>query len=122
MFDTRVRRLIDPPLDAAGRRIARAGVSANAVTLAGFALGMAAAGAVAAGAFALALALVAANRLADGLDGAVARAAGRTDLGGYLDVPLDFVFYGALPLAFALHDPAANALPAITRMCHTAWA
>lgn len=112
MFDTRVRRLIDPPLDAAGRRIAATGVGANAVTIWGFALGLLAAGAVVAGAFLAAFLLVALNRLADGLDGAVARHAGRTDLGGYLDITLDFVFYGALPLAFALHDPAANALPA----------
>jgi phosphatidylglycerophosphate synthase len=37
---------------------------------------------------------------------------GRTDLGGYLDIVLDFVFYGAIPLGFAVADPAANALPA----------
>ena len=30
MFDARLRRLIDPPLDAAGRRLAGWGLSANA--------------------------------------------------------------------------------------------
>ena len=112
MLDTTVRRLIDRPLDAAGRRLARRGVSADAITIGGFALGMAAAAAVAAGAFAAALVLLALNRLADGLDGAVARHTQPTDRGGYLDITLDFVFYGAFPLAFALHDPDANALAA----------
>jgi phosphatidylglycerophosphate synthase len=56
--------------------------------------------------------LFVANRAADGLDGAVARATQRTDRGGFLDIVCDFAFYGAIPLAFAVRDPAANALPA----------
>ena len=52
------------------------------------------------------------NRLADGLDGAVARVNGWTDLGGYLDITLDFFFYGAVPFAFAVLAPEANALAA----------
>jgi phosphatidylglycerophosphate synthase len=51
-----------------------------------------------------------ASRLADGLDGAVARVRGKTDFGGYLDIAADFAFYGAIPLAFVLRDPAANGL------------
>jgi phosphatidylglycerophosphate synthase len=50
--------------------------------------------------------------LADGLDGAVARLTEPTDRGAYLDIALDFVFYAAFPLGFALADPEANALPA----------
>lgn len=112
MFDARLRPLIDPPLNAAGRRLAAAGVSADAVTLAGFACGIAAALAICWHAPLLAALLILANRLADGLDGAVARARARTDRGGYLDIVLDFFFYGAIPFAFALADPAANALAA----------
>jgi hypothetical protein len=41
------------------------------------------------------------NRLADGLDGAVARLTEPTDRGAYLDIALDFVFYAAFPLGFA---------------------
>ncbi|MBS3996682.1 MAG: CDP-alcohol phosphatidyltransferase family protein, partial [Hydrogenophaga sp.] len=52
------------------------------------------------------------SRLLDGLDGAVARATAPTDRGGFLDITLDFVFYAAIPLAFAVADPLANALPA----------
>ena len=52
------------------------------------------------------------NRLCDGLDGAVARRRGLTDLGGFLDIVLDFLIYAVVPFAFALADPAANALAA----------
>jgi phosphatidylglycerophosphate synthase len=40
----------------------------------------------------------------------VARAKGATDFGGYLDILCDFVFYGAVPLAFVLRDPSGNGL------------
>jgi phosphatidylglycerophosphate synthase len=48
----------------------------------------------------------------DALDGAVARQGQPTDAGGFLDIELDFLFYASIPLAFALADPARNALPA----------
>lgn len=112
MFDGRLRRMIDPPLDVAGAALARRGIGADRVTLAGLALGLLCALAVAWRHDALALALLAASRLCDGLDGAIARATAPSDRGGFLDITCDFVFYGAVPLAFALRDPAGNALPA----------
>ncbi|ADZ71678.1 CDP-alcohol phosphatidyltransferase family protein [Polymorphum gilvum] len=112
MFDARLRPLIDPPLNALGRRLAERGVSANAVTIAGGGLGAAAAVAIALGAPVLAAILIVTNRLADGLDGAVARSTRKTDLGGYLDIVLDFFFYGSVPFAFAILDPDTNALAA----------
>src|SRR5690242_482335 len=111
MFDARIRRWIDPPLDRLGAALARCGVGANAVTVAGFLLGAGAWAALAAGAYPLALALIAANRAADGLDGAIARRAGTTDLGGYLDIVLDFLFYAGVPFFFAVGRPE-TALPA----------
>ena len=36
----------------------------------------------------------------------------KTDFGGFLDIVLDFAFYGAIPLGFIFADPAANALAA----------
>jgi phosphatidylglycerophosphate synthase len=48
----------------------------------------------------------------DGLDGAIARANGPTDRGGFLDIVCDFAIYGAIPLAFTLQNPASNAVPA----------
>ena len=112
MFDAQIRPLIDPPLDRAGRLVAQAGISADTVTLIGFALGMGAAVAIANGFLLLGLVLITLNRIADGLDGAIARATHKSDRGGYLDIVLDFVFYGSIPMAFAILDPAQNALPA----------
>lgn len=112
MFDARLRPLIDPPLNAAGRWLAVRGISANLITLAGLVPALVAAIALAHGAYGVALVAIAVNRLADGLDGAVARAQGMTDLGGYLDILADFAFYVAVPIGFGLATPA-NAVPAM---------
>lgn len=112
MLDARLRPLIDPPLNAAGRWLAAHGARANAITLSGIVLGLAAAWAIAETHYLAGLALVLANRLFDGLDGAVARRRGLTDFGGYLDIVGDFVFYTAVPIGFGLAAPA-NLLPAL---------
>ena len=111
MLDSYMRRVIDPPLDRAGRRLAAAGVAANAVTVAGFAIGLLAIPCLAAEWYGLALAAILLNRLADGLDGAVARHATLTDFGGYLDIVCDFIVYAGVAFGFALARPE-NALPA----------
>lgn len=108
MFDAQIRPIIDPALNAQGRFLARLGFTANQVTLIGLALGLVAAGLIVAGATYWALVPLLLSRLADGLDGAVARARGGTDFGGYLDITCDFLFYGAIPFAFILGDPASN--------------
>lgn len=108
MLDGLARRLIDPPLNHLGRGLARIGLTADAVTWFGLAVGLAAAAAIAFGAFWIGLVLILVSRLADGLDGAVARATQKSDLGGYLDIVCDFFFYGAVPLGFILADPSAN--------------
>lgn len=112
MLDSRLRPLIDPPLNRAGRALAARGVTADHVSLGGLGLGLLAALLLAVQAPGwLALLPLLAGRIADGLDGAVARATQKTDFGGYLDIACDFAFYGVIPLAFAIRDPA-NALPA----------
>ena len=112
MLDRAASALLKPLLDRGARVLVRAGIGADAVTLAGFAIGTAAAVAIAFGAFSWGLALLLASRLADGLDGAVARQTQPTDRGAYLDITLDFLFYASIPLAFAIAAPVANALPA----------
>lgn len=110
MLDGQMRKLIDPPLNRAGRVLAARGIGADAVTLAGLALGLLAAAVVASGLPGwMALLPLALSRLADGLDGAVARVRGKTDFGGYLDITCDFLFYGAIPLAFVLRDSGNGA-------------
>ena len=110
MLDGVARRLIGPALDRAGARAAAAGVSADQVTWAGFAIGLLAAASIAGKLYLLGLLLIAASRLCDGLDGAVARRTKKTDRGGFLDIVLDFAFYGTIPLAFVLAEPERNAV------------
>lgn len=112
MLDAHLRPLIDRPLNMAGRWLAKAGIGADEITLAGFVAGMTGAAAILLGQFTAALVLILAGRVLDGLDGAVARATRLSDRGGFLDITLDFIFYGAVPLAFAAYDPWRNALPA----------
>src|SRR5690554_1326158 len=64
--------------------------------------------AIALGNFWLGLVLIGLNGIIDGLDGAVARQAGPTDRGAFLDIALDFFFYAAIPFAFVLADPTTN--------------
>jgi phosphatidylglycerophosphate synthase len=102
MLDERLRpvkeRLMAPLARAIGD-----GVSPMQVTLLAFLVGMAAAVAAARGLMVVAVACWLANRLLDGLDGTLARTQRRqTDLGGYVDIVLDFVVYAAIPLGLAV--------------------
>lgn len=102
------RRVLARP----ARWLAGRGLRADQVTLAGFAVGVLALPALALEAYGVALGCIVLNRLADGLDGAIARETGPTDRGAFLDIALDFLFYALVPLGFALADPGANALAA----------
>lgn len=108
-----VKRAIDRP----ARMLVARGISADQITLVGFCIGLLGVLALWSGQFWVALLCLALNRLADGLDGAVARLTRPTDRGAFLDIALDFMFYGLFPLGFALHDPAMNALPAAVLIC-----
>jgi phosphatidylglycerophosphate synthase len=112
MLDRAALALLRPGLQRLAAVLVRGGIGADTVTLCGFGLGMGAAVAIALGAPLAGLALLLASRLMDGLDGEVARATQPTDRGAFLDITLDFLFYASIPLAFALADPPANALPA----------
>lgn len=101
-------------LERPAAHLAGLGVRADAITLVGFAVGLAAVPFLTNLQFIPALLCILSNRALDGLDGAVARIHGPTDRGAFLDISLDFVFYGAVPLGFALADPAANAVAAAT--------
>jgi phosphatidylglycerophosphate synthase len=100
MLDSRLRPLIDPPLNAIGKGLARSGITANQVTIAGAVIGIGAGVAIGYHYYLLGLVLVLLSRVLDGLDGAVARATKQSDFGGYLDIVSDFAFYVAVPLGF----------------------
>jgi len=112
MLDRPALKVLKPAVDAAARRLAARGITADQVTLTGFVIGMLAAGLVATGHSLIAILPLLANRALDGVDGALARLSDTSERGAFLDISLDFVFYAAIPLAFALADPGANALAA----------
>ncbi|MBL69945.1 MAG: hypothetical protein CML95_00110 [Rhodobiaceae bacterium] len=103
MLDTTMRRLVDPPLNAAAAAISTK-ISANQITIGGFLLGLVSCYAVAQGMFAAALIFLLLNRLSDGLDGAVARQTAPSAMGAFLDIVSDFVLWALLPLAFLFYD------------------
>ncbi len=105
MLDRFMRPLIDPPLNAAARRAAALGIKANTVTLTGFVVGLAAVPLIGLGHYAWGVVPILASRVLDGLDGAVARAGGTSDVGGYLDIVCDFILYSAWAFAFAVAQP-----------------
>ena len=112
MFDAVIRPHIDKPLAVVAARAVALGIGANSVTVMGFALGLGAAALVAAEFYWAGLGVLIFSRFLDGLDGAIARQTKLTDLGGYLDITLDFIVYASVVFAFALADPARNALAA----------
>ena len=112
MLDRAATALIKPWVNRIARQLVRSHVSANQMTALGFAIGLVAAVLVATHYFMAAVAMILLSRLCDALDGAIARQTRVTDAGGFLDIALDFLFYAAMPLAFAVADPARNALPA----------
>ena len=105
MFDAQIRPFIDQLLNPFGQRLACLGITANHLTITGAVFGLFATGCVAFQLFDFAFCFILFNRLADGLDGAVARASKSSDFGGYLDIVSDFIFYSAIPFGFAIALP-----------------
>lgn len=112
MLDKYLVPRLKPALRGVARQLQRRGVKADHLTVAGFVAGLACVPLLATGHNLLALLCLILNRLADGLDGELARLDEPSDAGGYLDITLDFIFYAVFPLGFALADPAVFALPA----------
>jgi phosphatidylglycerophosphate synthase len=112
MFDERLRRAIDPALNRLAAAITKTGLSANALTVIGALLGLAAGLAIATQHYPFAVLLVIINRIVDGLDGAVARINGPSLWGGYLDSIADYIFYVAVPVGFGWAS-ADNVIPAL---------
>ncbi len=112
MIDRHILPLQKRILQPVASQVASYGVRADMITLTGFAIGLSAVPLLAFDLYREALLVILLNRLFDGLDGAVARAGGPTDRGAFIDIAFDFFFYAAVPVGFAIADPAANALPA----------
>ena len=110
MLDRFSIQLIRRPLEISAERLGGKNITANQVTLFGFAMGCFAFPALIAEYYLLALTFIVINRVCDGLDGALARIQGITDAGGFLDISLDFLFYSLIPFGFVLANPEQNAV------------
>ena len=111
MLDHRIGTIIHPIMNGLANHIPRQ-ISANTITLVGFALGVMVVPFLWLKLYSAAMAVIIVNRIFDGLDGAVARKCGPTNLGGYLDITCDFIFYSVVIMGFALADPENNGLAA----------
>ena len=116
MFDARFRKIFGSRLEAGGQALSHLPITPNQLSLAGLALAGVACLFIALEAYLMGLGFVVLSRLADGLDGPLARAReakseAKNAFGGYLDTVCDYGFYGGIPLAFAVARPE-NALPA----------
>lgn len=117
MLDRSMRAVLSGPLEAAAAALDRPFVTPDRLTVAGLVLGLASAGAAALQWWPAAVALWLVSRVADGLDGTLARrrrAQGRggdSEAGGFLDIAADFVVYGAGVFGVAWGASAAFGAP-----------
>jgi phosphatidylglycerophosphate synthase len=113
MLDRFITPLIKPLLTPVVVLLDKQKVHPDQLTLVGFGLGMLAIPLLALQQWYGALFFIVINRIIDGLDGALARhQKNTTAAGGFLDICVDFLFYAAIPLGFALANPNENALAA----------
>jgi len=97
LYDELLRPLKDRLIFPLARLLSPLGPTG--LTIGGLGLGLVGVYGAFQGFYGLALGFWLGNRLADGLDGAVARLTGKnSDLGGYLDILADFLVYSLLPL------------------------
>jgi phosphatidylglycerophosphate synthase len=112
MLDASITPAVEALLTPLVKLLNKTQVTPNQLTLIGFVVGLLAIPFLALQWWNLALTAILLNRILDGLDGALARYQGSSSsAGGFLDICLDFLFYAAVPVGFALADPAQNALP-----------
>lgn len=112
MLDRWTLQIIKSPLEFVAGGLKKIGCGADQVSLVGFCIGLGVLPTLFLQNYLLALVCIVLNRIADGLDGALARMTAQSDAGGYLDIVLDFIFYASVVLGFALADPAGNGLAA----------
>ena len=111
MLDHRINKIIHPIMNGLANYIPRQ-ISANTITFAGLVFGIMVLPLLWFELYNTAMTVILVNRFFDGLDGAVARKFGPTNLGGYLDITCDFIFYSVVIMGFALASPENNSLAA----------
>lgn len=104
MLDAKLRPYIDPHLKQAAVWLYAKGLRADHITWLGLAFGAFAGFFLLYQSYYVALVLIALNRLADGLDGMLARLESKngSDAGAFIDIVFDFFMYAGLPFCMAV--------------------
>ena len=100
MIDKKINNYLKPYLFYVAKILCKFNISANFITLIGSIFGFFCFFFIIKSNFILAFLFLFLNRLFDGLDGAIARLVGQTDLGAFYDIISDFIFYCLFPIAF----------------------
>ena len=104
MFDRQINKILKPTLDVFAKKLSQYKIQANMVTFAGFFFGLCCFYFIVDEMFIHASIFLFLNRFCDGLDGALARLIGPTDIGAFYDIVLDFLFYSLFPISFIFLD------------------
>lgn len=112
MLDRYSLKIVTPLLGSLAGYLRKKGIKADQITMVSFAVGLLGVVMIVRHHYLLAGLLILLNRLGDGVDGTLARLDGTTDRGAFLDICLDFIFYSAVVLGFALAEPDRNSLAA----------
>ena len=110
MFDGQINKILKPALDVLAKKILQFKIQANTITFTGFFFGLCCFYFTVNGMFIYASIFLFLNRFCDGLDGALARLVGHTDIGAFYDIVSDFLFYSLFPISFIFLD-IENAYP-----------
>ncbi|MEU3473722.1 CDP-alcohol phosphatidyltransferase family protein [Rhodococcus sp. NPDC006774] len=112
MIDSFLRRHLESPLDRCARALDRPAITPDRITAAGLVLGLGSALAAGLQFWLLALFLWIVSRIADGLDGPLARRRATTaGAGAFFDITADFVVYGTTVVGVAVGASAAYDAP-----------
>jgi len=104
MIDAKINKIFRPVLNEFAKILLKFNVKANSVTFTGFFFGLCCFYFIANAMFIYAAVFLFLNRFCDGLDGALARLIGETDVGAFYDIVLDFLFYALFPISFIFLD------------------
>ena len=100
MFDGQINKILKPALDLLAKKLSHLNIQANMITLTGFIFGLFCFYFIVKEMFICASIFLFLNRFCDGLDGALARLIGQTDIGAFYDIVSDFLFYSLFPISF----------------------
>ena len=104
MIDAQLNKILKPILGVFVKKLSKFNINPNTISFIGFVFGLCCFYFIANAMFIYAFIFLCLNRLCDGLDGAMARLFGETDLGAFYDIVLDFLFYSLFPISFIFLD------------------